>query len=110
MATKSITLHGHRYRLLSAKTQFAERIINSYYESSDVDLDDVYGHYSHAKARAMDYCRQREIECDSYNGRIVGHNSMCFSYAFTTYQDGNIYLVYITKDHDSAFFLKKVVD
>lgn len=99
---KTINLHGHNYRVISPNTQFAQRIYDSFCNSSDIELSDVYGSYSYAKARAYAYCRERERECDSYNGVITGHNSMCFSYAFTTWQDGKKYLVYITKDHDSA--------
>lgn len=99
---KTITLHGHNYTVISPNTQFARRIKRQFDYSSDVTLDDVYGSYSYAKARAYEYCRAREHEFSSYDGVITGHNSMTFSYAFTGWCEGKLYLIYITKCHDYA--------
>lgn len=98
----TINLHGHNYRVIRPNTQQAERVIRDFEYSSDTELSDVYGRYSKAKENAYEYCRARERECDSYNGVITGHNSMTFSYAFTTWQDGHKYLVWITKCNDYA--------
>ena len=102
---KIINLHGHNYEVISATTQRARRIYDSFCDSSDTDLSDVYGRYSQAKVNAYRYCRDRERECGSYNGVIASHCIMQFTYAFTTWQDGKKYLVYITKDHDYVICL-----
>lgn len=104
---KTITLHGHNYRVISPKTQFASRIKRQFDNSSDVTLDDCYGSYSCAKARAYEYCRERELEFSSYDGVITGHNSMTFSYAFTGWCDGKLYLIYITKCYDYALEIER---
>jgi len=104
---KTISLHGHNYTLISPKTQFAERIKSNFNNSSDVDLRDAYGSYSRAKENAYAYCREREREFSSYNGVIASHNSMQFTYAFTGWCDGKLYLIYITKDHDYALEIEE---
>ena len=99
---KTIKLHGHTYRVMNANTKVAQNFLWSFENSSDVELSDVYGSYSHAKAQAYEYCREREREFSSYNGVITGHNSMVFSYAFTGWCDGRKYLIFITRCHDYA--------
>ena len=97
---KTITLHGHNYTLMTPS--YANGAYSRFCRSSDVDLYDVYGRFSQAKARAYEYCRDREREFGSYNGVITGANCMAFSYAFTGFCEGKEYFVYITKDHDYA--------
>lgn len=99
---KTITLHGHNYTVMSAKTQRAKDVWNAYMRSSEVDLRDAYGRCSRVKENAYEYCRAREREFNSYDGVITGHNSHTFSYAFTGRYEGKKYLIYITKDHDYA--------
>ena len=103
MAT--IKLHGHNYRVIAPKTLQAKRIWDSFCNSSDSRLDEVYGHYSQAKANAIEYCYAREREFDSYNGVITGHNSMTFSYAFVGWCEGKKYLIWITRCSDYAIEL-----
>ena len=99
---KIITLHGHSYRVMNPQTQKAQRVLKAYLRSDEATLDEAYGRYSHAKANAYEYCRQREREFDAYDGVITGHNTCIFSYAFTGWCEGKKYLIYITKDHDYA--------
>lgn len=99
---KTITLHGHTYQVISPTSQRAQHIWRAYFRSNDATLDEVYGRYSSAKARAYEYCREREREFDSYDGVITGYNTCTFSYAFTGYCEGKKWLIYITKDHDYA--------
>ena len=104
---KTISLHGHNYTVISAKTQFANRIKRQFDSSYDSDLRDVYGSYSRAKENAMDYCRAREREFSSYDGVITSHNCMQFTYAFTGWCEGKLYLIYITKCHDYALEIEE---
>ena len=101
-----LKLHGHNYRVISPVTQHAKRIYDSFCDSSDSRLDQVYGSYSCSKQRAYEYCLEREREFDSYDGVITGHNSMTFSYAFTGICEGKRYLVYITKYGDYVIDLE----
>ena len=105
MAT--INLHGHNYTVIRPHTQHAQRIIDRFNNSSDVELRDVYGSYSRAKENAYEYCRDREREFGSYNGVITSHNSMQFTYAFTGVCEGQWYLIYITRTADYAVKLDK---
>ena len=105
MAT--VKLHGHNYTVIRPHTKNAQRIIEMFNNSSDVELRDVYGSYSRAKENAYAYCRDREREFGSYNGVITGHNSMQFSYAFTGICEGQWYLIFITRWGDYAVKLDK---
>lgn len=99
---KTITLHGHRYVLVTAPSKVRD-FYNDFCRSSDVELRDVYGSYSQAKANAYEYCREREREFGSYNGVISSYCIMQFTYSFTGKgDDGNWYLIRITKDYDYA--------
>ena len=99
---KTINLHGHNYVVINPNTDRAYNIYSAFLRSSDSTLDDAYGRYSHAKANAYEYCRDRERECNSYDGVITGHNTCTFSYAFTCSDNGRDYLVYITHANDYA--------
>ena len=99
---KKITLHGHNYTLVTAPAKVRD-FYDAFCRSSDVELGDVYGHYSGDKACAMEYCRDREREFGSFNGVITSHCIMQFTYSFTGKgDDGNWYLIRITKDYDYA--------
>lgn len=100
MAT--IKLHGHNYVVVNPSTSRAQNMYRNYVRSNDATLDEVYGRYSSAKARAYEYCREREREFSSYDGVIAGYNTCQFSYAFTGWCEGKKYLIYITKDADYA--------
>ena len=99
---KTINLHGRNYVVMSPKSERAKHVIKAWEWSSDVDLRDAYGRYSRAKENAYEYCRAREQEFNSWNGRITGHNSSFFSYAFTGMCEDRRYLIYITHCHDYA--------
>ena len=101
-----LKLHGRNYRVISPVTQHAKRIYDSFCNSSDSSLDEVYGRYSQAKRNAIEYCYAREREFGAYDGVITGHNSMTFSYAFTGRCEGKRYLVYITQCGDYVIDLE----
>ena len=91
---KTINLNGHNYTVINPNTERARHIVHAWEWSNEVDLDDAYGRYSGAKARGYEYCRERERECNSYNGRITGHN--------TCNVGEKRYLIYITHYSDYA--------
>lgn len=100
---KTITLHGHTYTVINASTERAHHIYRAYLRSNDATLDEAYGRYSVYKARAYEYCRDREREFNSYDGVITGHNTCTFSYAFTGKDENDKkWLIYITKERDYA--------
>ena len=99
---KTINLYGHNYTVINPNTERARQIVRAWEYSCDVDLDDAYGRYSHAKRNAYEYCREREQECQSYSGRITGHIACTFSYAFMCRVGAKSYLVYITHCNDYA--------
>ena len=94
-----VKINGHTFKVISAPKR-ARGIKAAYNNSWMTSLDDCYKDYSDAKARAMRYC---EDLCDDLNGtklRILGHNCMTFSVAFTCDTNEGQYLIYITKDAD----------
>lgn len=66
-------------------------------------LDDVYGRYSVAKAKAMDYCYNLQSELKGHDGRICSWNTFQFTYAFRYEEDGKQMLAYITANNDYYF-------
>ena len=71
-------------------------------------LDEVYGSYSTAKARAYSYCVDLMKAHDGEGLVILGHNCMTFSVGFVGYIDGLKHFFYITRDHDRAMPLEKI--
>ena len=104
---KTIKLAGHTYELVTAPKK-ARTMYEKWLSSSDYELYDVYRSYSGAKARAFEYCRERERELNSLNGVIASHSIMMFTYAFTCSYEGVEYLIYITPSHDFAVSLSIV--
>ena len=100
--SKVIRLHDHNYVVINPNTERACAIKRAFHWSNEVELGDAYGTYSGAKARAYEYCRAREREFGSYDGKITGHNTCTFSYAFTGWCEGKLYLIYITHCNDYA--------
>ena len=73
-----------------------------YEESTDTELWQVYGRYSHAKRNAMEYCRELCYKLDGHGLRIISHNTMCFSvgFEFTNPTNGAECFAYITRDNN----------
>lgn len=70
-------------------------------------LDDVYGSFSAAKARAYMYCRALEAEFDGFDGGITGHNSQFFTYMFdfVNPDTGELMRAHITPTYNHAYYL-----
>lgn len=81
---------------LKANTKRAKALIERYLLSNDCTLEDVYKSPSDNKRKAFQYCLGLQEELNGKNGRIVGHNSMEFSYMF----EANDVFYYITKNND----------
>lgn len=73
-----------------------------YLYSDDTKLEDVYGRYSAAKARAFRYCEELCEELNGYCLCITGHNSQAFTvgFEFPHPETGEICLAKITKDYN----------
>ena len=97
---KTITLHGHNYRVMTK--EHARSVYRDYVSSFSDDLHDSYGTYSKEKEKACNYCKARQNDFNSYDGAIVSYNRFMFTYAFTGMFEGKRYFVYITKDNDYA--------
>ena len=74
------------------------------------ELYQVYGNYSNAKQKAIDYCKELEHRLGGYNGTIVGHSAHFFSYAFeyVDYDLGKKCLCYCTHANDYKFSIEGV--
>lgn len=100
---KTIKFYGHTFEVMNAKTERAQRIYRAFCRSDEATLDDAYGRYSSAKARAYNDCVRLEIACGGWNGCITGHNTCTFSYAFQCLdENGKEWLVYITPTREYA--------
>jgi hypothetical protein len=73
-----------------------------YRYSCKTELEDVYGRYSAAKARAFEYCEMLCDSLDGYNLRITGHNTMTFTvgFIFNHPETGETCLAKITRDYN----------
>ena len=72
------------------------------YSSDDTRLEDVYGRYSAAKARAFRYYEELCEELNGYCLCITAHNTMTFTvgFEFPHPETGEIRLAKITKDYN----------
>ena len=103
---KTITLYGHSYEQVTAPKRI-QRMQDAFNASYCSRLDEVYGSYSGAKARAIEYCYAREREFGSLNGVITSYCTCFFTYAFTGEDEfGRLWLIYITPNHDYACLLR----
>lgn len=93
-------------QLRSAFTQYGYIMTGLWH--GERSLDEAYGRYSSAKARAWDYCIDLMKEYDGNGIVILGHNCMTFSVGFIGYIDGLKHFFYITRDHDRALPLEKI--
>lgn len=90
------------------KRENIKNAYEDYKKSSNYILEDCYGHYSHAKNKAMKYCIDLQFK---YNGRglqIIGYNSHTFSVGFIGTVDGKESFVYITKTYDRYIPLDEI--
>lgn len=97
---KTITLHGHIYRVMTK--EHARSVYRDYVSSFIYDLHDSYGAYSKEKEDAFKYCKARQGDFNSYDGAIVSYNRYMFTFAFTGLFEGKRYFIYITKSYDYA--------
>ena len=88
------------------KNTQAQRAMASHARATASELRQVYGRYSDAKRRAMDYCKGLCARLDGWDLRILGANSMAFSvgFYFTDKGTGAVCFAYITKDYDRFFY------
>jgi hypothetical protein len=94
----------HDFETSNAYMTHAPRKISyrQYLYSSDTELEDVYGRYSAAKAKAFRYCEEL---CEELNGRglcIMAHNTMTFTvgFEFPHPETGEACIAKITRDYN----------
>lgn len=65
-------------------------------------LEDVYGRYSNAKARAFRYCEELCRELNGYDLCITAHNTMTFTvgFEFPHPETGEVCVAKITRDYN----------
>lgn len=80
-------------------------IYNRLMEATASDLWEVYGSHSYAKERAFEYCKNLMYKLDGYGMKIIGHNCMTFSVAFTFEYENRPCIAYITKSYDRWAYL-----
>ena len=71
-------------------------IVHQYLQSTSYNLNDVYGSYSKAKARAWDNCVEQMYLDGGYNLKIISSNSQIFTVGYTVKNDDEVAIVYIT--------------
>lgn len=67
---------------IKATTKQAQGFIKSYNRATATTLNDVYGSYSTAKARAFRYCMERVEKENGNRPRIISSNCNVFTFAF----------------------------
>ena len=72
----------------------------SYCRSTDYSLYDCYGSFSHAKARAWEYCENLCRQKEGWGLKVVGHNSCFFSAGFLYEESGKQMYMHITASKD----------
>lgn len=74
------------------------------------DLYQVYGCFSAAKQKALDYCKGLQRRLGGHDGIIVSWNTFQFTYAFqyTDNDTGHECLCYCTKCNDYKFAIEAV--
>ena len=66
------------------------------------ELWNVYGSFSHAKAKALDYCKGLQADCEGFRARIVSKCTSYFTYGFIFERMGQAYFAIITPAHNYA--------
>ena len=82
--------------------RIAREHYSAYNRATASELWEVYGSYSHAKARAMNRCRRLCADLDGWGLRILSHTSRTFTvgFEFPDPVTGEICFAYITRDYD----------
>lgn len=81
----------------------SKQIKNAYKQflkSCNYSLYDCYGNFSRAKENAFKYCLNLVNKYNGIHYKIIGFNSMQFSFGFVGEIDGQKAFFYITKDYD----------
>lgn len=73
-----------------------------YNMSDDMQLIDVYGHWSDKKERAYNYCRELMYKYNGNGFRIISANTFMFTvgFEFPHPDTGELMFAYITHDHN----------
>lgn len=77
----------------------------AYLRSEMYSLEQAYGRYSDAKAKAWAYCRELMYKNDGYNLKVVSKNTSFFSagFLFINKETGEEMYMHITKSADKAY-------
>ena len=80
-------------------------IINSYKNYAGRTLSDCYKKASAAKERAYAYCRDKQIQYNGYDFRIISYNTFMFTvgFKFVDTNTGKIMFMHITPSKDEIF-------
>lgn len=88
------------------KTKTIKNAYEIYLKSNLYTLNDCYANASYNKQKAYNYCRDLLVKYNGRQGRILGYNTMVFSYGFIGEMDGKPAFFYITRDHDRYIFVE----
>lgn len=89
---------------MTASERRAKTKIPEYEKSYYTSLDDCYERYSHAKARAWNYCEELCKNHDGWGLRIISYNMSIFTAGFQ-FNDPETHVrmfMYITPSYDTA--------
>lgn len=71
--------------------------MEDYKKSECRSLDQAYGRYSYAKARAWEHCKRLQEAKKGTDLKVVSHNSSFFTAGFKFVENGKEKFMYITK-------------
>lgn len=86
----------------SYQRRTARNNINRYNYSTDYRLEDVYGRYSSAKARAWNYCVELMKKYNGYGLKVLSSNTFMFTagFLFEDKETGAVQFMFITPSYD----------
>jgi hypothetical protein len=93
------TLRGNAHMTHAPRKISYRQYVHSY---RDTRLEDVYGRYSAAKAKAFRYCEELCKELNGYDLCITAHNTMAFTvgFEFPHPETGEVCVAKITRDYN----------
>lgn len=71
-------------KIIKTTTKRGQELLNSAKNYQGYYLQDVYSNYSHAKAKAWNYCFDKYLEENGTNFHISSHNSQTFTVVWET--------------------------
>lgn len=79
-----------------------------YVNSNTRYLEQCYGRYSGAKAKAYDYCVDLYSKYEGVDFKIIGYNTCTFSVGFVGWINDRMAFFYITANYDRYMYMDDI--